>query len=82
MPGVTGHRVVVDRMGFEVETLADLLPAHPRAVCVGINPAPTSVAERLPPGTATDTDTTGEPGAPGTAPPTEAEDANLEGDPR
>jgi hypothetical protein len=38
--------------------------------------------ERLPPDTATDADTTGEPGAPGTAPPTEAEDANLEGDPR
>jgi TDG/mug DNA glycosylase family protein len=31
-------------MGTEVETLADLFPAHPRAVCVGINPAPTSVA--------------------------------------
>jgi NhaC family Na+:H+ antiporter len=38
--------------------------------------------ERLPPDTAADADTTGEPGAPGTAPPTEAEDANLEGDPR
>jgi TDG/mug DNA glycosylase family protein len=41
---VTGHRVIVNWMGSEVETLADLLPAHPRAVCVGINPAPTSVA--------------------------------------
>lgn len=39
-----GHRVTVDWMGTEVETLADLLPAHTRAVCVGINPAPTSVA--------------------------------------
>jgi Uracil DNA glycosylase superfamily len=41
---VTGHRVILKWMGSEVETLADLLPAHPRAVCVGINPAPTSVA--------------------------------------
>jgi hypothetical protein len=41
---VTGHRVIVKWIGSEVETLADLLPAHPRAVCVGINPAPTSVA--------------------------------------
>jgi TDG/mug DNA glycosylase family protein len=31
-------------MGTEVETLADLLPADPKIVCVGINPAPTSVA--------------------------------------
>ena len=31
-------------MGTEVDTLADLLPSRPRAVCVGINPAPTSVA--------------------------------------
>lgn len=31
-------------MGTEVETLADLLPAGPKVVCVGINPAPTSVA--------------------------------------
>lgn len=31
-------------MGDEVETLADLLPESPRAVCVGINPAPPSVA--------------------------------------
>ena len=31
-------------MGSQVETLADLLPESPRAVCVGINPAPPSVA--------------------------------------
>lgn len=31
-------------MGHEVETLADLFPSHPRAICVGINPAPSSVA--------------------------------------
>jgi TDG/mug DNA glycosylase family protein len=31
-------------MGAEVETLADLFPRAPRAVCVGINPAPPSIA--------------------------------------
>jgi len=31
-------------MGTEVETLADLIPIEPRVVCVGINPAPASVA--------------------------------------
>ncbi len=31
-------------MGQTVESLADLFPATPRAVCVGINPAPVSVA--------------------------------------
>ena len=30
-------------MGEQIETLADLFPAEPRAVCVGINPAPRSV---------------------------------------
>lgn len=30
-------------MGTQVRTLADLIPASPRAVCIGINPAPTSV---------------------------------------
>lgn len=40
----TGHRVVVWWMGEDVETLADLFPPSPRAVCVGINPAPPSVA--------------------------------------
>jgi TDG/mug DNA glycosylase family protein len=31
-------------MGSPVETLADLVPIQPRTVCVGINPAPISVA--------------------------------------
>jgi len=31
-------------MGSPVETLADLVPTTPRIVCVGINPAPTSVS--------------------------------------
>jgi TDG/mug DNA glycosylase family protein len=30
-------------MGSSVETLADLFPARPKAICVGINPAPISV---------------------------------------
>lgn len=30
-------------MGQEIETLADLIPDTPRAICVGINPAPPSV---------------------------------------
>lgn len=38
------HRVVEDWMGSPVETLADLVPTKPRIVCVGINPAPVSVA--------------------------------------
>jgi TDG/mug DNA glycosylase family protein len=41
---MAGHTVIVEWMGVEVETLADLIPAEPRIVCVGINPAPTSVA--------------------------------------
>jgi len=31
-------------MGSSVETLADLMPIDPRMLCVGINPAPISVA--------------------------------------
>jgi TDG/mug DNA glycosylase family protein len=31
-------------MGSPIETLGDLIPASPRIVCVGINPAPISVA--------------------------------------
>lgn len=31
-------------MGTPVETLADLIPDNPRIICVGINPAPISVA--------------------------------------
>jgi len=41
---MVGHRVTIDWMGEELETLADLFPPAPRAICVGINPAPTSVA--------------------------------------
>lgn len=41
---MVGHRVTMDWMGEQVETLADLFPPEPRAICVGINPAPTSVA--------------------------------------
>jgi TDG/mug DNA glycosylase family protein len=37
------HRVVEDWMGKPVETLEDLLKPGLFAVCVGINPAPTSV---------------------------------------
>jgi TDG/mug DNA glycosylase family protein len=39
-----GHRVTVEWMGEDVETLADLLRSGLRAVAVGINPAPKSVA--------------------------------------
>lgn len=39
-----GHRVVEERMGKTVETLADLLRPGLSAVVVGINPAPKSVA--------------------------------------
>jgi TDG/mug DNA glycosylase family protein len=39
------HRVVEEWMGESIETLADLLPAEPRAICVGSNPSPISVAE-------------------------------------
>jgi TDG/mug DNA glycosylase family protein len=38
------HRVVEEWRGAEVETLEDLLRPGLRAVCVGINPAPMSVA--------------------------------------
>jgi TDG/mug DNA glycosylase family protein len=37
------HRVTEDWMGKQVETLEDLLRPGLRAICVGINPAPTSV---------------------------------------
>jgi TDG/mug DNA glycosylase family protein len=39
-----GHRVVEEWMGEQVQTLADLLRLGLRAVIVGINPAPDSVA--------------------------------------
>jgi TDG/mug DNA glycosylase family protein len=38
------HRVVERWMGQEIETLEDLLRPQLRAACIGINPAPTSVA--------------------------------------
>lgn len=45
MTGVgNDHRVTVTWMGTDVETLADLFPSPVQAVCVGINPAPPSVA--------------------------------------
>lgn len=34
----------MDWMGERIETLADLIPVDPRVICVGINPAPRSVA--------------------------------------
>jgi TDG/mug DNA glycosylase family protein len=37
------HRVTMDWMGSFVVTLADLFPESPRAVIVGVNPAPSSV---------------------------------------
>lgn len=39
-----GHRITCEWWGQEVETLADLLRSGLRAVAVGINPAPKSVA--------------------------------------
>jgi double-stranded uracil-DNA glycosylase len=38
------HRAIEDWMGVSVETLKDVMPHSPRAICVGLNPAPTSVA--------------------------------------
>jgi double-stranded uracil-DNA glycosylase len=38
------HRVTEEWMGKQVETLEDLLRPGLRAICVGINPAPTSVS--------------------------------------
>jgi TDG/mug DNA glycosylase family protein len=43
MTGERGHRVTIEWMGSQIETLADLIPASPRAMCIGINPAPLSV---------------------------------------
>jgi len=37
------HRITVDWMGEQIETLADLLRPGLRAVCIGINPSPVSV---------------------------------------
>ena len=41
---MAGHSGSVEWMGVEVETLLALIPAEPRILCVGINPAPVSVA--------------------------------------
>lgn len=41
---MTGHRVTEDWIGQQVETLADIWPDRPRAMIVGLNPAPRSVA--------------------------------------
>jgi TDG/mug DNA glycosylase family protein len=38
------HRVTIDWLDEQVETLADLLRPGLRAICVGINPSPLSVA--------------------------------------
>lgn len=38
------HRIKVDWMGKQVEMLADLLRPGLRAVCIGINPSPVSIA--------------------------------------
>lgn len=43
MTGLIGHQVYVDWMGVRVLTLADLWPDRPRAMIVGLNPAPSSV---------------------------------------
>lgn len=38
-----GHTVVIDWLGVPTQTLADLIPSTPRALIVGVNPAPSSV---------------------------------------
>lgn len=44
MTELTGYQAVEDWMGADVLTLADVWPDEPRAVIVGLNPAPPSVA--------------------------------------
>lgn len=44
MTAIPDHRVVIEWMGESIETLEDLLRPGLDAVCVGINPTPTSVA--------------------------------------
>lgn len=44
MASLVGYQARVDWMGTEVLTLADVWPESPRAMIVGLNPAPTSVA--------------------------------------
>lgn len=41
---MNSHKVTVDWLGRPIQTLADLWPQEPKAVIVGINPAPVSVA--------------------------------------
>lgn len=41
---LVGYQSVENWMGDEVLTLADVWPEHPRAMIVGLNPAPVSVA--------------------------------------
>ena len=43
MTDLIGHQLHVDWMGTRVLTLADLWPDKPRAMIVGLNPAPPSV---------------------------------------
>lgn len=42
--GLVGFQQRMTWRGFEVLTLADIWPDRPRAIIVGLNPAPTSVA--------------------------------------
>jgi TDG/mug DNA glycosylase family protein len=44
MSDLTGYQAREDWMGSEVLTLADVWPTTPRAMIVGLNPAPSSVA--------------------------------------
>lgn len=41
---MNSHKVTMDWLGESIETLADLWPRAPKAVIVGINPAPVSVS--------------------------------------
>lgn len=38
------HRTIMEWMGEDIETLEDLWPVDPRAMIIGINPAPVSVS--------------------------------------
>lgn len=40
---MSNHKATMDWMGAPIQTLADLWPQQPKAVIVGINPAPVSV---------------------------------------
>ena len=43
MPDLIGYQTRTTWLGDEILTLADLWPEHPRAMIVGLNPAPKSV---------------------------------------